>query len=175
MLKDKFKFKTSASDVVYSAEKHNKWTYNVTWTFDGASQQSLYGVDLLESMIYSGAWKIVEDVQPTEKPKRSISININSAYAAAKWEYENNKLAWKPERSFQEILDKINDTIEEIYEKAMQQKEWLNSEHLCCGTGSWLVQFSPEDENYGTISVVIDVSTGMPIHYIDVEEYLQQA
>ncbi|MNY45852.1 hypothetical protein D3C86_1809880 [compost metagenome] len=58
-----------------------------------------------------------------------------------------------------------------MYDDAMRQETF---EYLCCGTGSWLVQFSPEDENYGTISVVTDVSTGMPIHYINVDEYLQQ-
>lgn len=177
MLKDKFKFKTTGtygiSGIVYTAEKRNKYGYDITWEFDGVSQHSFYGVEVIESMILAGKWEVVKEPQ-TEKEltQRSIAINLNSAYAAAKWEFENNHLSWKPERSLQEILNKINDSIEQIYEKAIQQETF---EYLSCGTGSWMVQFSPEDEDYGTINVVTDVSTGMPIYYVDVQQYLEQA
>lgn len=168
MLKDNFKFVVvDKEDVVYTAVKYLD-SYHISWDWDGARNTTITHETIVESNVYSGRWKVVEET----KAKRSISINISSAYAAAKWECDNNKLSWKPERTLQEILDKINDSIEEIYEKAMQQETF---EYLCCGTGSWTVQFNPEDKNYGTIDVLTRVSCGMPIHYIDVEEYLRTA
>jgi hypothetical protein len=115
----------------------------------------------VESYIENGNWQKI-------KPKRDIFISINSAYAAAKWEYENNNHG----RSFQEILDRINNAVEEVYEKAMMQDVF---EHTYIGSGSWQVQFQPEDESYGIIEVLTNVSCGMPIHYINVEDYLSTA
>lgn len=116
---------------------------------------------VVENHISSGRWQKI-------KPKRDIFISINSAYAAAKWEYENNNHG----RSFQEILDRIKNVVEEVYEKAMKQDVF---EHTYIGSGSWQVQFRPEDESYGIIEVLTNVSCGMPIHYINVEYYLSTA
>jgi hypothetical protein len=117
----------------------------------------------VENYINNGVWKKIK-----MKSERNISISINSAYAAAKWEYENNNHG----RRFQEILYSINKAIEEVYEKAMKQDVF---EHTYIGSCSWQVQFQPCDENYGIIEVLTDVSCGMPIHYIDVEDYLSTA
>lgn len=170
-LKDKFKFTVAGKeDVVYTASKYMD-CYHITWEWDGLRNTTIYHENIVESNIYSGRWKMVDESTEEKKSlaKRSISININSAYAAAKWEFENNNCG---EKDIQEVLDRINDTIEEIYEKAMNQDEF---EYIFSGTGSWTVQFQPEDERYGTIEVLTDVSTGMPIHYINVEEYLDKS
>lgn len=98
---------------------------------------------------------------------KRISINVNSAYEAAKYDFENNKASKK--ESFEKVLDRINKSVYNIYHKAM--KEW---EIQYEGTGSWLVFFLPEDDSYGTITVVIEPDINSQTFFVDCKDYLNQ-
>lgn len=101
-------------------------------------------------------------------PKRSISIDVTAAHSAAKFDVANNP--YKPSSSVPDAEREINCMIRNVYDRAMKQKEF---EYIATGTGSWTVVFQPEDENYGTITVLVSPNVGAG-YYDDALEYLEQ-
>ena len=49
--------------------------------------------------------------------------------------------------------------------------EW---EFQYTGTRTYRILFQPEDDHYGTISILSDTSIGMPTFFADVNDFLSQ-
>lgn len=132
-------------------------------------------VTTFEAAVEAGAIKIITENCPVlidETPQRYISINVNSVHYAAKWEVENNPYAKQRGDNIHLVSDEINDLVMRIYNSVMAGEcEW---EYRSISTGSYTVQFQPEDDSYGIISVLIDPAVGQHSYYVDVAEYLNQ-
>ena len=103
-----------------------------------------------------------------EKPKKSISVDVSAAHAAAKFDVANNP--YKPNYSVPDVERDINRLIRNVYDRAMKQEEF---EYLSTGTASYTVIFQPKDKHYGTITVLVQPNVGGG-YYDDAAEYLEQ-
>lgn len=166
----------NAIGVTYIARKNAAGRYNI---YSLGMRDSALQIDIttnsFESAFETGAIEIITENCPVlikDTPQRSISINVNSVYNAAKWEVENNPYAKQRGDNIHLVSDKINDLVMSIYNSVMAGEcEW---EYQSIGTGSYSVHFQPEDDSYGIISVLIDPTVGQHSYYADVAEYLNQ-
>jgi len=85
--------------------------------------------------------------------KREISINKESISRAAPWlAYSNRYLA---SATIEMIEADIQRSVDRVIESAKQGWELHYS-----GTAGFTVFFMPEDENYGTVEVLVDPAVG---------------
>ena len=85
--------------------------------------------------------------------KREISINKESISRAARWlAYSNRYLA---SATIEMIEADIQRSVDRVIESAKQGWELHYS-----GTAGFTVFFMPEDENYGTVEVLVDPAVG---------------
>lgn len=162
----------NATGVTYIARKNAAGRYNIyNLGMRGHALQIDITTNSFESAFETGAIKIITENCPVlikETPQRSISIDVTAAHAAAKFDVANNP--YKPSSSVPDTEREINCMIRNVYDRAMKQKEF---EYIATGTGSWTVVFQPEDENYGTITVLVSPNVGAG-YYDDALEYLEQ-
>ena len=90
-------------------------------------------------------------------------------YAAAKFDVEHNK---HTKVSVSDVEKEILSYIKTMYADIMAGKLLWKWNYTA--TRSYHIVFRPESENYGTISVLSGASTGMPIFFADVAEFLNQ-
>lgn len=186
---DNFKFRPWSacehSGTIFSAIRC-KDGYRVEWVDvgTGESRKTTYSSPDVERYLSNGDWIMVEaDIEkekpPVKKPsdkkpstKKLISINVNSARAAAEFDVANNKHTIKKGLSVEEIEQEILKYVREMYSSLMSGEfEW---KYRVIGTRSYIVRFQAEDENYGVISVEVDPSIGMPSFYASVEDFINQ-
>ena len=171
----------NAFGVSYVARKNAVGMYNIYRVNDPYSALQIdVPIENFQKAFETGAIKILtegvpevvwcDEDEPIQKDKRSITINVNSVFHAAKWDVENNPFAKKRGDTIEIVQDHINDIVQKLYNEAIEES-W---EYRSCSTGSYTVMFQPEDENYGTISVLVDPSVGQNAYYVDVSEYLEQ-
>ena len=84
---------------------------------------------------------------------RQISINKESISRASRWLAYNNR--YLKAASIEELESNIQRSIDRVIESAKQGWEMYYS-----GTAGFTVFFMPEDENYGTIEVLVDPAVG---------------
>ena len=137
----------------------------------------MYSIDqpasAFESALEDGRITVLTVLTPlkrvvAEKPKKSISVDVSAAHAAAKFDVANNP--YKPNSSIPDAEQEINRLIRKVYDQAMKQEEF---EYLSTGTASYTVVFQPEDKYYGTITVLVQPNVGGG-YYDDALEYLEQ-
>lgn len=162
----------NAMGIAYIARKNVAGRYNI---YSLNKHESALRIDIsvsdFENAFETGAIKIITENCPIlikETPQRSISIDVTAAHAAAKFDVANNP--YKPNSSVPDVEREINRLIREVYDLAMKQEEF---EYLYTGTASYTVVFQPEDENYGTITVLVSPNVGAG-YYDDALEYLEQ-
>lgn len=121
-------------------------------------------------------WEILENT--TEKPaqesplKRLISISVNDVRAAAEFDVANNPHTKTKGNTVEEIEREILGYLREMYDALMSgDYEW---ELQYTGTRTYRILFQPEDDHYGTISILSDTSVGMPTFFADVNDFLSQ-
>ncbi len=112
---------------------------------------------------------VEESPKKSKEVKKMISININDVYAAAKFDVDHNK---HTKVSVSDVEKEIISYIKTMYADIMAGK--LPWERNSTATRSYHVVFTPESENYGTISVLSSASIGMPVFFADVAEFLNQ-
>lgn len=96
--------------------------------------------------------------------KRQISIREGSVDKTTQWILANNK--YLHSHSYQQIRDSIQDSIDRVVKYAKLYWELNYS-----GTAGFTVFFMPQDENYGTIEILVDpcVSTTEEIKYVYID------
>lgn len=121
-------------------------------------------------------WEILENT--AEKPaqesplKRLISININDVRATAEFDVANNPHTKANVNTIEEVEQEILGYLKEMYDALMNgDTEW---ELHYTGTRTYRILFQPEDDHYGTISILSDTSVGMPTFFADVNDFLSQ-
>lgn len=171
----------NAFGVSYVARKNVAGMYNIYRVNDPYSALQIdVPIEMLQNAFETGAIKILtegvpevvwcDEDEPIQKDKRSITINVNSVFHAAKWDVENNPFTKKRGDTIEIVQDKINDLVENLYNDVMNGE----FEYRSIGCGSYTIQFLPEDDKYGTISVLVDPSVGQNSFYVDVKDYLEQ-
>ena len=133
-------------------------------------------------------WEIVENTSenfmvkplqtnPCKKPekkleKKLISINVNDVRAAAEIDVANNPHTKAKGNTVEEIEQEILGYLKEMYGALMSGNiEW---ELHYTGTRTYHILFQPEEDHYGTISILSDTSIGMPTFFADVNDFLSQ-
>ena len=125
-------------------------------------------------------WGILENTteKPDKKPaqesplKRLISINVNDARSAAEYDVVNNPHTKAKGNTVEEIEQEILGYLKEMYDALMNgDTEWG---FRYTGTRTYRILFQPEDDSYGTISILSDTSIGMPTFFADVNDFLSQ-
>lgn len=128
----------------------------------------------------SAPWEILENTteNTTKKPaqesplKRLISINVNDVRAAAEFDVANNPHTKAKGKTVEEIEQEIIGYLKAMYDALMNgDTEW---ELHYTGTSTYYILFQPEDDHYGTISILSDTSVGMPTFFADVDDFLNQ-
>lgn len=111
--------------------------------------------------------------KPDKKPaKKLISINVNAVRAAAEFDVANNPHTKAKGNTIEEIEQEILTYVREMYDALMNgDTEW---ELHYTGTRTYRILFQPEDDSYGTISILSDTSVGMPTFFADVNDFLSQ-
>lgn len=96
---------------------------------------------------------------------RKISIMEGAVDKTARWILENNKHLRN--HTYQQIKSSIQKSIDRVVEHAHLYWELNYS-----GTAGFTVFFMPEDENYGTIEILVDpcVSSTEEINYIYIDQ-----
>ena len=185
---DKFCVRGLLTDMVYSMIKEGNGLYVLKNQETGDVFFHRYA-DVL-SCVYgvSPLWEIVEDTSensvvkplqtnPYEKPdkkpeKKLISINVNDVRAAAEFDVANNPHTKAKGNTVEEIECEILRYLREMYDTLMNgDTEW---ELRYTGTRTYRILFQPEDDHYGTISILSDTSVGMPTFFADVNDFLSQ-
>jgi len=85
--------------------------------------------------------------------ERKISIRQGSKEATLDWIMHNNK--YSSTFTYQSLSDSLEHCIQRVKKNAM--KDW---DVTFSGTAGFTVFFMPEDENYGTIEVLVDPALG---------------
>ena len=137
-----------------------------------------YGREEVLEYLYgiSPLWEILENT--AEKPaqesplKRLISINVNDVRAAAEFDVANNPHTKAKGNTVEEIEREILWYLKEMYDALMSgDTEW---ELQYTGTRTYRILLQPEDDHYGTISILSDTSVGMPTFFADINDFLSQ-
>lgn len=171
---ERFNYTLPIVDKIYTAVKNAVGLYNCYDIQITGNQSRMISIDqpasAFESALEDGRITVLTPLKRAvvEKPKKSISIDVSAAHAAAKFDVANNP--YKPNSSVPEVEREINLMIRKVYDQAMKQEEF---EYLSTGTASYTVVFHPEDKNYGTITVLVQPNVGGG-YYDDAAEYLEQ-
>lgn len=172
VLPNEFTFNFKNDSTLYYAKYIEECRFfQVTYYDCGHEYTDIYRPEVLDSHVYSGSIyniKAIVSASTVAPKQRQISINVNAAYTAAKFEVENNP--YSKHKDLQEVLDKINDAVYNVCQKA--KDEW---KYTFIGTGCWTVAFHPEDECFGVIDVTVDPSITAQRYYVNIGEYLEQA
>ena len=137
-----------------------------------------YGREEVLEYLYgiSPLWEILENT--AEKPaqesplKRLININVNDVRAAAEFDVANNPHTKAKGNTVEEIEREILGYLKEMYDALMSgDTEW---ELQYTGTRTYRILLQPEDDHYGTISILSDTSVGMPTFFADINDFLSQ-
>jgi len=111
--------------------------------------------------------------EPAEAPrKRMIAMNVNDVRAAAEFDVANNPHTKAKGTPVKEVEQEITDYLGKMYHNLMSGK--VTWELHYTGTRTYRILFQPDDEYYGTITVLSDTSVGMPMFYASVEDFLNQ-
>lgn len=171
---ERFNYTVFYSGEVYTANKNDAGLYNCYEGLYSGNQPRMVSIDkpasAFESALEAGNITVLTPLKrvSVEKPKKSISVDVSAAHAAAKFDVANNP--YKPNSSVPDAERDINRLIRKVYDQAMKQEEF---EYLSTGTASYTVVFQPEDKYYGTITVLVQPNVGGG-YYDDAEEYLEQ-
>jgi hypothetical protein len=187
---NEFEYISAFNGETYSAKKDEDGTYTITsndrWgvpvtrsgikakEFDVALSESKIKItyNLLDIIKEPPEAEETEYIATSQLRPRQINLNVNDAYAAAKFDYENNPHTKASGVPFQEVLDDIHNMMLRVYTEAMESEDF---HRITLSTRSYMVEFYPEDVDYGMIRVKVEPSVGMMSYYVDAAQYFDQA
>lgn len=177
---DKFNIRGAFSGKEFSVSKYDDEVF-VAKAKDGGGSYFYGRVEVL-AYLYDirPQWEILENTteKPDKKPaqesplKRLISINVNAVRSAAEFDVSNNPHTKAKGNTVEEVEQEILGYLKEMYDALMAgDTEW---ELQYTGTRTYRILFQPEEDHYGTISILSDTSVGMPTFFTDVNDFLSQ-
>ena len=177
---DEFNIRGTVLDKDFSVSKYDDEGFVLKDKHYGGSYFFGRGEVLTNLYDIPPRWEILENTteKPDKKPaqesplKRLITINVNNVRAAAEFDVANNPHTKAKGNTVDEIEQEILKYLKEMYDTLMNwDTEW---KLRYTGTGTYRILFQPEDDSYGTISILSDTSIGMPTFYASVEDFLSQ-
>ena len=182
---DEFCVRGLLTDTVYPVIKNRNGLYVLKNKVPGGSWRCYRHGEVL-AWVYgvSPQWEIVENTSenfmvkhlqtnPCKKPeKKLISINVNDVRAAAEFDVANNPHTKTKGNTVEEIEQEITGHLEKMYDALMSGDYKWKPRYT--GTRTYRILFQPEDDSYGTISILSDTSVGMPTFFADVNDFLSQ-